>query len=229
MAKKILIIEDNPYTSDMVKKYLIRNDFKVLVADNGQKGIRLSRQEKPDLILLDLMLPDLDGTQVCTTLREESSVPIIMLTARVDEDERITGLELGADDYITKPFSLKELVARIRAVFRRLSPDGIERGPSQITYGEITIDINNRTVYAEGSKVTLTPTEFHILALLMRKPHKTMTREEIIAQVFDIAFDGYDRAVDAHISRLRRKLESRKGIPRYIHTVHGMGYRFDYE
>ena len=229
MAKKILIIEDNPYTSDMVKKYLIRNDFKVLVADNGQEGVRLSREEKPDLILLDLMLPDIDGTQVCTTLRDESSVPIIMLTARVEEDERIIGLELGADDYITKPFSLKELVARIRVVFRRLSPDGIERGRSQITHGEITIDINNRIVYVGGSKVDLTPTEFHILALFMRKLHKTMTREEIIAQVFDIAFDGYDRAVDAHISRLRRKLESRKGIPRYIHTVHGMGYRFDHK
>lgn len=229
MRKTVLIIEDNPYTSDMVKKYLIRNDYEVLTASDGQEGLRLAREENPALILLDLMLPGIDGTTVCKTLREESCIPVIMLTARVEEEDRVAGLEMGADDYITKPFSLKELVARIRVVLRRLSPDGIERGPSQLIYGEVTVDVNSRTVHVRGTEVNLTPTEFHILVLLMREPNKTLTREEIITRVFDIAFDGFDRAVDAHISRLRRKLESRKGIPRYTRTVHGMGYRFGHE
>jgi DNA-binding response OmpR family regulator len=149
-----------------------------------------------------------------------------MLTARVEEKDRVAGLELGADDYITKPFSLKELIARIRAVLRRLSSGVIDHGPSRLTYDDVEVDVNGRTVYVRGSEVNLTPTEFHLLALLMREINKTLTREEIIDRVFDMAFDGFDRAVDAHISRLRRKLESREGIPRYIHTVHGMGYRF---
>lgn len=229
MRKKVLVIEDNPDTSDMVRKYLSRNDYEVLVAGDGQEGLCLAREENPDLILLDLMLPGMDGTKVCRTLRDESSVPIIMLTARVEEEARISGLEMGADDYITKPFSLKELIARMRTVLRRLSPDRIERGPLHFTYGDFDVDVNSRTVYVKGEKVNVTPTEFHILVLLMKEPNKTLTREEIISRVFDIAFDGFDRAVDAHISRLRRKLESKKGIPRYIHTVHGMGYRFGYE
>ncbi len=213
----------------MVSKYLSRNDYEVLTASDGQEGLRLVREDTPDLILLDLMLPRMDGIQVCRTLREESSVPIIMLTARVEEENRVVGLDLGADDYITKSFSLKELIARIRAVLRRLSPEGIERGPSHLTYGDVEVDVNGRTVYVRGTEVNVTPTEFHILVLLMRESNKTLTREEIIDRVFDIAFDGFDRAVDAHISRLRRKLESRKGIPRYICTVHGMGYRFGHE
>jgi two-component system OmpR family response regulator len=226
MRKRILIIEDNPYTSDMVRNYLSRNNYEVFTASDGQEGLSLAREENPDLILLDLMLPGIDGTIVCRTLREESCVPIIMLTARVEEEDRVAGLELGADDYITKPFSLKELVARIRVVLRRLSPDGIERGPSQLTYGELTVDVNSRTVHVSGTEVNLTPTEFHILVLLMREPNKTLTREEIIARVFDIVFDGFDRAVDAHVSRLRRKLEAIKGAQQCIQTVYGMGYRF---
>ena len=226
MRKTVLIIEDNPYTSDMVRKYLIRKDYEVLTAGDGQEGLRLARKENPALILLDIMLPGMDGTEVCQTLREESCIPIIMLTARVEEEDRVAGLELGADDYITKPFSLKELVARIRAVLRRLGPDGIERGPSQLTYGDVAVDVSGRTVHVRGAEVNLTPSEFHILVLLMREPNKILTREEIIARVFDIAFDGFDRAVDAHVSRLRRKLEARKGAPHYIHTVYGMGYRF---
>jgi len=229
MRKRILIIEDNPYTSDMVRKYLSRNDYKVLTASDGQEGLHLAREENPDLILLDIMLPGMDGIEVCRTLREESSVPIIMLTARVEEEDRVAGLELGADDYITKPFSLKELVARIRVVLRRLNPDVIERGPSQLTYGDVKADVNGRTVHVRGTEVNLTPVQFHILVLLMREPNKTLTREEIITRVFDIAFDGFDRAVDAHISRLRRKLEARKESPRYIHTVYGMGYRFGHD
>ena len=229
MRKRILIIEDNPYTSDMVRKYLSRNDYKVLTASDGQEGLHLAREENPDLILLDIMLPGMDGIEVCRTLREESSVPIIMLTARVEEEDRVAGLELGADDYITKPFSLKELVARIRVVLRRLNPDVIERGPSQLTYGDVKVDVNGRMVHVRETEVNLTPVQFHILVLLMREPNKTLTREEIITRVFDIAFDGFDRAVDAHISRLRRKLEARKESPRYIHTVYGMGYRFGHD
>lgn len=227
MKKKVLVIEDNPYTSDMVRKYLSRHDYEVLTANDGQEGLRLAREENPALILLDLMLPGIDGTKVCRTLREESSVPIIMLTARVEEEDRVAGLEIGADDYITKPFSLKELIARMRAVLRRLSPDEIERGPSQLTYGDIKVDANSRQVHIGGTEVNLTPIEFHILVLLMREPKKTFSREEIIARVFDIAFDGFDRAVDAHISRLRRKLQ--KEVSGYIQTVYGRGYRLGHD
>jgi DNA-binding response OmpR family regulator len=177
--------------------------------------------------LLDLMLPGIDGTKVCRTLREESTVPIIMLTARVEEEDRVAGLEIGADDYITKPFSLKELVARMRAVLRRLSPDEIERGPSQLTYDDIKVDVNSHQVHIGGTEVNLTPTEFHILVLLMREPKKTFSREEIIARVFDIAFDGFDRSVDAHISRLRRKLHTE--VSGCIQTVYGRGYRLGHD
>jgi two-component system alkaline phosphatase synthesis response regulator PhoP len=227
MKKKVLVIEDNPYTSDMVRKYLSRHDYEVLTANDGQEGLRLAREENPALILLDLMLPGIDGTKVCRTLREESSVPIIMLTARVEEEDRVAGLEIGADDYITKPFSLKELIARMRAVLRRLSPDEIERGPSQLIYGDIKVDVNSRQVCIGGTEVNLTPTEFHILVLLMREPKKTFSREEIIARVFDIAFDGFDRTVDAHISRLRRKLQTE--VSGYIQTIYGRGYRLGHD
>lgn len=226
MRKTVLVIEDNPYTSDMVRKYLMRNDYEVLTASDGQEGLRVAREGNPALILLDLMLPGVDGTTVCRILREESSIPIIMLTARVEEEDRVSGLELGADDYITKPFSLKELVARMRAVLRRLSPDGMERGPSQLSCEGVTVDVNSRTVRVRGTEVNLTPTEFHILVLLMREPKRTLTREEIIARVFDMAFDGFDRAVDAHVSRLRRKLGATEGAPRCIQTVYRVGYRF---
>ena len=227
MKKKVLVIEDNPYTSDMIRKYLSQHDYEVLTANDGQEGMRLAREENPALILLDLMLPDIDGTKVCRTLREESSMPIIMLTARVEEEDRVAGLEIGADDYITKPFSLKELIARIRAVLRRLSPDEIGRGPSQLTYGDIKIDVNSRRVCIAGTELNLTPTEFHILVLLMREPKKTFSREEMIARVFDMAFDGFDRTVDAHISRLRRKLQTE--VSGYIQTICGRGYRLGHD
>lgn len=227
MKKKVLVIEDNPYTSDMVRKYLSRHDYEVLTANDGEEGLRLAREENPALILLDLMLPGIDGTKICRTLREESAVPIIMLTARVEEEDRVAGLEIGADDYITKPFSLKELIARMRAVLRRLSPDEIERGPSQLTYGDIKVDVNSRQVHIGGTEVNLTPIEFHILVLLVGEPKKVFSREEIIARVFDIAFDGFDRAVDAHISRLRRKLKTE--VSGYIQTVYGRGYRLSHD
>jgi DNA-binding response OmpR family regulator len=229
MKNTVLIIEDNLYTSDMVRKYLERNGYRILTAVDGQTGLQLAREENPDLILLDIMLPGMDGSSVCRILREESGIPIIMLTARVEEDDRVAGLELGADDYITKPFSLKELVARIRAVLRRLNPVRIEHGPSKLAYGEINLDTNNRTIFAEGTEIHLTPTEFQILALLMKAPQKTFTREEIISCVFDIAFDGFDRAVDAHISRLRRKLQLPEEAAGYIHTVYGGGYKLGHE
>ena len=227
MRKKVLVIEDNPYTSDMIRKYLSRNDYDVLTASDGQEGLHLAREENPDLILLDLMLPGMDGIEVCRTLREESPVPIIMLTARVEEEDRVAGLELGADDYITKPFSLKELIARIRAVLRRLNPDVVERGPSILNYDNVEVDVKHFRVHVGAKRISLTPTEFHILVLLMREPERAFSREEIIARIFDIAFDGFDRAVDAHISRLRRKLQME--APGYIHTVYGRGYRFGHE
>ncbi|MBN2240611.1 MAG: response regulator transcription factor [Dehalococcoidales bacterium] len=225
MVQSILIIEDNLYTSGMVGKYLERNGYRIITAADGPEGLRLAMEENPSLVLLDVMLPGIDGMTVCRKLREKSSVPVIMLTARISEDDRVTGLEYGADDYITKPFGLRELVARIRAVLRRLNPVEPEPPGSILTCGSIVLDAEKRSVFVSNEELSLTSTEFRLLRLFMQARGKTFTREEIIAGVFDIAYDGYDRSVDAHVSRLRRKLR-KSGCESCIRTVYGGGYRF---
>ncbi len=226
MASDILVIEDDPGIARIVRLYLERDGHGVSVVGDGISGLRAARQLAPDLIVLDLMLPQLDGLAVCRTLREESDVPIIMATARVDEADRLAGLDLGADDYILKPFSPRELAARVRAVLRRAARQTTAAGPSLIEHDDLTIDLKARTVRRANTEPSLTPTEFRLLVLLATEPGRVFTREQIIDGVFGYDFDGFDRTVDVHIANLRRKIEPSARKPRYVHTVHGVGYRF---
>ena len=226
MSSKVLIVEDDSDTVKLVDLYLRRDGHKVLTATDGLEGLRLAREARPDLVVLDLMLPGMNGLEVCRALREESDVAIVMLTARVEEQDRLVGLDLGADDYVTKPFSPKELAARVRAVLRRTARDAMERGPKELEFGDIKVDLRRRDVHVGAAKVRLTPTEFRLLAMLITEPNRTFTREQIIDRVFGFDFDGFDRTVDAHVANLRRKLEADGGEDRYVHTIYGVGYRF---
>ena len=225
MANNILVIEDDPGIARIVRLYLERDGHTVTTAGDGVSGLNAARADNPDLIVLDRMLPRLDGMSVCRTLREESDVPIIMATARVDEDDRLAGLELGADDYIVKPFSPRELAARVRAVLRRTSRQSPSQ-PPMIEYDGIAIDFRMQTVVRGDERPSLTPTEFRLLSMLASQPGRPFSRDQIIAGVFGYDFDGYDRTVDVHIANLRRKIEPDVRKPRYVQTVHGVGYRF---
>ena len=226
MPNTVLIVEDDPHAVELVRLYLNHDGHSVLSANTGPEGLRRARESRPDLIVLDLMLPGLDGLEICRALRAESDVPIVMLTARVEEEDRLAGLELGADDYVIKPFSPRELAARVKAVLRRAGKDAPEAGGGQLSYGPIRASLRERTVQAGDTAVSLTPTEFRILVLFMREPGRAFSREQIIERVFGYDFAGFDRTVDAHISGLRRKLETPLAQERYIHTVYGMGYKF---
>lgn len=225
MGSTVLVVEDDPHTVEVVRLYLQRDGHSVLTAQDGVSGLQLFREGRPDLVVLDLMLPGMDGLQVCRTIRQESDVPIVMLTARVEEEDRVAGLELGADDYVTKPFSLRELAARVRAVLRRTIQDAAERSSATLTCAEISMDTQMRTVSVGDSPLKLTPTEFRLLAMLLREPGKTFTRDQIIDRVFGYDFDGFDRTVDSHVYSLRRKLDAAAKDRRYIQTVYGVGYR----
>ncbi len=225
MASTVLIVEDDPHTIEVVQLYLRRDGHQVISAADGLKGLRLAREAHPDLVVLDLMLPGKDGLEVCRLLREESEVPIVMLTARVEEEDRLAGLDLGADDYVTKPFSPRELAARIRAVLRRSARDVVDSSPAELAYGNIAVNRPRRTVHIGKTPVRLTPTEFRLLVLMMREPGRIFTRDQIIDRVFGYDFEGFDRTVDVHISSLRRKLEGAHPEQRYIHTVYGVGYK----
>ena len=224
---KVLIVEDDPHTRELVRVYLDREGHDVLTAENGIDGLRVAREEAPDIILLDLMLPGMDGRDVCQSLRVESDVPIVMLTARVQEGDRLEGFDLGADDYITKPFSPREVVARIRAVLRRAARDrqDEERQMGELTIGEVRVDLRNRSVTSGEADVKTTPTEFRLLTLFAKEPGRVFTRDQIIERAFGYDYDGFDRTVDVHVSSLRRKLEAANGGKRIIHTVYGVGYR----
>ncbi len=224
VAQTILVVDDEARIVKLVRDYLERAGFEVLTARDGETALHLARREQPDLIVLDLMLPGMDGLDVCRRLRQESSVPIIMLTARVEEVDRIVGLELGADDYVTKPFSPREVVARVRATLRRASG---ELGPTTIIRaGDVELDTAALTATVAGQPVNLTPTEFQLLATLARQPGRTFSREQLLEAIHGVTFDGYDRSVDSHIKNLRRAIEPDPHQPRYIQTVYGVGYRF---
>ncbi|HEY3312161.1 MAG TPA: response regulator transcription factor [Anaerolineales bacterium] len=224
MPKKVLVIDDEPKIVEICRDYLKASGFEVVSASDGPQGLSAARREKPDLIVLDLMLPGMDGLDVCRSLRRESSTPIIMLTARVEESDKLVGLELGADDYITKPFSPRELVARVRVVLRRT---GAEVVSEVIRVGEVSVDRTRYEVTLPDQVVLLTPTEFEILATLMRQPGRIFSRAQLLTAVHGIAFESYERAIDSHIRNLRRKLETASGESRYIVTVHGVGYKFE--
>jgi two-component system alkaline phosphatase synthesis response regulator PhoP len=226
-ARKILVVDDDPKTVSLVKLYLESDGHKVLCAYDGVEALRLAREERPNLVVLDLMLPGMDGLQVCRTLRTESDVPIIMLTARTTEGDKLTGLELGADDYVTKPFSPRELAARIKVVLRRTVSESLERGPAQAAYGDLTMDFRQHTVAIAGRPVALTPTEFRLLGTLVREAGQVLSREQLIQRVLGIDFDGFDRTIDVHVLNLRRKLGDDPSRPRYIKTVYGAGYKFE--
>lgn len=197
----------------------------MFVAGDGQTGLNLTRKENPDLVILDLMLPEIPGLEVCRRLRAESDVPIIMLTARAEETDKIVGLGIGADDYVTKPFSPRELVARVQAVLRRFR--SVERKASVKTFGRLKVDRAGHTVMLGERRIDLTPTEFKLLEILTDHPGRAFSRLELIEHIYDVAYDGYERTIDTHIKNLRRKIEENAAEPQYIKTVYGMGYRFE--
>jgi two-component system, OmpR family, alkaline phosphatase synthesis response regulator PhoP len=222
--KQILVVDDEPRIAEICRDYLERAGFKVTLAANGADALALARTKHPDLVVLDLGLPNIDGLDVTRALRKNSNVPIIMLTARVEESDKLIGLELGADDYLTKPFSPRELVARVRAVFRR-----VESGPGRadvIRAGEISIDVPRMQARVGSRVIELTSTEFELLAMLMRQPGRVFTRGQLLDAIRGEAVESFDRAIDAHIKNLRRKLEPDPRSPRYVLTVYGVGYKF---
>jgi two-component system, OmpR family, alkaline phosphatase synthesis response regulator PhoP len=220
---KVLVVDDAREIVRLVRDYLEHAGFGVLSASDGPNAVRLARSERPDAIILDLGLPGRDGLDVARDLRRESDVPIIMLTARTDEADRVAGLELGADDYVTKPFSPRELVARVRAVLRRAEA---ARSPEvAVTVGDLAIDVARMRVEVAGGRVDLTPTEFTLLLTMARQPGRVFTRAQLLDAVHGTAFEAYERAIDAHVKNIRRKIEPDPGRPRYLETVFGVGYR----
>jgi len=207
---------------ELVKLYLNRDGYRVLTAYDGNDALKIARENRPDLIVLDLMLPGMNGLDVCRILRKESDVPIIMLTAMTTDDDRMTGLNLGADDYITKPFSPRELAARVRAVLRRLPG---ERGPDKIEHGALVVNFLKHEAHLDGRPLNLTPIEFKVLGVLIKEPGRVFSRAQIIEKAFGNDFDSFDRTIDVHILKLRRKLEPTSHHPRYIKTIYGAGYK----
>ena len=224
--RRILVIEDDRKTADLVRLYLESEGFQVLSAFDGTQGLDLAQKGKPDLVVLDLLLPGITGVEICRTLRRESDVPIIMLTALSSEKDKLEGLELGADDYVTKPFSSRELVARVRAVLRRTVDEVLDQGPSELLRGDLEMNVPQRIAKLRGEDVHLTPTEFRILATLAHEPGRVVSRGQLVDRALGYDFDGLDRTVDVHILNLRRKLETDSNSPRYVKTVYGVGYRF---
>jgi len=222
-GKKVLVVDDDVKTVDLVRLYLERDGYEVLTAYDGIEALRLARESYPDLIVLDLMLPDIDGMEVCRILRNESDVPIIMLTAKSTDQDKLTGLGLGADDYVTKPFSPKVLVARVWAVLRRFPG---ERGPEEIKRGELSIDFTKHEAWFAGRPLSLTSVEFNLLGVLAKEPGRVFSRANLIEEALGYDFEGFDRTIDVHILNLRRKLEPDPSHPRYIKTVYGVGYKF---
>jgi two-component system alkaline phosphatase synthesis response regulator PhoP len=222
---KVLVVDDDPGIVKVVRAYLEQEGFQVLVASDGKKAMHIARHDKPDLVVLDLMLPEMDGWDVCRALRKESDVPVIMLTARVEETDKLIGLELGADDYVTKPFSPRELVARVRTVLRRVH--GAPPKPEVISRGEITVDLSRHAVTVRDEPVDLTPTEFDLLAVLMQDAGRSFHRSQLLEQVQGYAYEGYERTIDVHIKNLRQKIEADPRKPQHIKTVYGVGYKFE--
>jgi two-component system alkaline phosphatase synthesis response regulator PhoP len=219
----VLVVDDEPNIVRLARDYLVRAGFDVSTARDGAGALRIARAERPDLVILDLGLPRMDGLDVARALRRDSTVPIIMLTARADEADKLVGLELGADDYVTKPFSPRELVARVRAVLRRAQSAA---APAElIRIGGLELDVPRMRVTLDGRRVELTATEFQLLATMARQPGRVFTRSQLLDAVQGVAFESYERAIDTHVKNIRRKLEPDPHAPRYLVTVFGVGYR----
>ena len=220
MSKKILLVDDEPEILEISRDYLKASAFDVVTATDGVQGLAAARREKPDLIVMDVMMPEMDGLELCKSIRRESNVPIIMLTARVEETDKLIGLEIGADDYITKPFSPRELVARVKVVLRRVSGDS---AAEVIRVDDVSLDRTHFEVQIKKRTLQLTPTEFEIMATLMSQPGRIFSRNQLLNAAHGVAFESYERAIDSHIRNLRRKLEPDE----LIITVHGVGYKFE--
>lgn len=224
MAKTILVVDDTSSLRKMVQSYLSQEGFRVLTAADGQEALILARQEKPDLIILDLMMPEMGGFDFLRAYSKDGSAAIIVLTAKLEEQDKVLGLELGADDYMTKPFSPRELAARVRAVLRRTSKNLAE--PDLLRVHDVVLDRNGRIVTVAGRRIDLTPSEFDLLATLMLAPGRVFSRLDLLDRLQGHAYEGYERTIDVHIRNLRSKIESDTRNPRYIETVFGVGYRF---
>jgi DNA-binding response OmpR family regulator len=228
---RILVVEDDPKTSALVRLYLESAGYEVAVAADGRRGLAAARERPPDLVVLDVMLPGIDGLAVCRALRTESEVPVILLTARTTEEDKLRGLDLGADDYVTKPFSPRELVARVRAVLRRATLREPAGGLAELRFQGLVLDLAGRAVEAAGRPVALTPSELRLLETLARAPGRTFSRTELVERAFGWEYEGMERTVDVHVKNLRRKLGPRpgdgtRGEAPWIETVWGLGYRF---
>jgi DNA-binding response OmpR family regulator len=224
MSKTILVVDDKANVRTLMREYLSEQGYRVVIAENGQNALYAARQEKPDLILLDIMMPEMDGFEFIRAYRKESDAPIILLTAKLEESDKVIGLELGADDYITKPFGMRELVARIHTVLRRAGQ--IPHPSPRLQIGEIVLDRETHSVTVSGQMVHLTPSEFDLLALLMNSHGRVFSRLDLLEELQGTSFEGVARTIDVHIRNLRSKIESDPANPRYIETVFGIGYRF---
>jgi DNA-binding response OmpR family regulator len=222
--KTILVVDDSASVRTLVRDYLTEQGLRVVTADNGQNALYTARQEKPDLILLDIMMPEMDGYQFVTAYRKESETPIILLTAKLEETDKVLGLELGADDYVTKPFGMRELLARIRAVLRRVGAESLQS--ATLKAGDISLDHDTRQVRVDGNSVNLTPSEFDLLATFMESPGRVFSRADLLIKLQGTTFEGVERTIDVHVRNLRTKIEPEPSEPRYIETVFGVGYRF---
>ena len=225
MPVKLLLVDDDPDLLYTLEKYLQKAGYTTVLANNGKSAIETFNTEKPDAALIDVMMPELDGFEVVKKIRSESDIPIILLTARSDETDKVVGLELDADDYVTKPFSPREVVARLKAIMRRGNQK--RENPSKITIGKITIDKNTRSVIRENFPIQLTKTEFDILLALMESPEQVFTRDQIIDKVLGYTYEGFERTIDAHIRNIRKKIEPDANNPDYIKTVFGVGYKIE--
>ena len=225
MSRKILVVDDELDIVKVVRAYLEQSGFRVITASDGQQALALFRHEQPDLIVLDLNLPKMDGLDVCRAIRRESNVPVIILTARVEETDRLIGLEIGADDYIVKPFSPREVVARVRTVLRRSAP--VAEPPASITLGALTIDPIKHEVQLQGRSIDLTPSEFNILLVMASQPGRAFSRMDLLDAAQGESYEGYERSIDVHIKNLRQKLGDEPRDPTYVLTVYGVGYKFN--
>jgi len=225
MPKKIFIVDDEPQIVKVLKAYLEKAGYQVVTADDGKNALGIFQREKPDFLILDLNLPGLDGLEVCKSIRRDSNIPILMLTARVEEADKLIGLELGADDYVIKPFSPREVVARVRTILRRAAAEPSQANVIQV--GDLQIDLEQHSVMLSDRPVELTPTEFDLLVVLARQPRRVFTRLQLMEQAQGSAFEGYERTIDAHIKNIRLKLESNPKKPVYIQTVFGVGYKIE--
>lgn len=225
MKEKILVVDDEENLLSVIKDYLLQESYEVYTANRGSKALDLFDKIEPDFVILDLMLPDISGEEICRHIRKESNVPILMLTAKSSEDDKVTGLYIGADDYLTKPFSPRELVGRVRAILRRTK--GLAADVLEFNGKDLYIDIPKHLVKKAGATINLTPNEFKILSILAQNPHKVFTRSHLVSLAFDYDFEGFDRTVDTHIKNLRQKIEDNVKEPKYIVTVYGVGYKFE--